>query len=344
MKHGVNFASDNNAGIHPDVLKAIAAANVGHVPGYGDDPYTEAAVAKFRKHFGDGVEVLFVNNGTGANVIGLYAAAKSFNSILCSDIAHIFTDECNAVEKAIGCKLVPLPAPDGKIKPEQLKPHLLHIGDVHRSQPKVVSITQPTELGTLYTPEEVSALAAFAHKNGMFLHMDGARLCNAAVSLNLGLRQITAGLEVDILSFGGTKNGLMIGDAVVFFDKKLARDTQFLRKQNLHLLSKMRFISAQFDALLSNNLWLKNARHANAMTALLYSEIKDIPEIKVTQKVETNAVFAEVPRGIIPSLRKQFFFYVWNEPASEVRWMTAFDTTEDDVRRFVKAIKKAVAE
>ncbi len=341
MKPTTNFASDNNAGIHPAVLKAIAAANTGRAVGYGDDKHTKAAAAKFRRAFGPGAEALFVNNGTGANVVCLSALTKSFNSIFCSDVAHIFLDECNAVEKATGCKLIGLPAPDGKIRPEQIAPYLAaNTGDVHRAQPKVISITQPTELGTVYAAAELKALADFAHSNGMYLHIDGARLSNAAAALGKSLRAAAAG--ADAISFGGTKNGLMIGEAAIFFDKTFAADAQFIRKQNLHLTSKMRFIAAQFDALLTDNLWLENARHANAMAALLAREVAKIPNVRITQKVETNAVFASVPAAAIPKIRKQFYFYVWDATESVVRWMTAFDTTEADVRHFAAAVKKAM--
>src|SRR5579864_7029197 len=265
MKPARSFASDNNAGIHPEVLKAIAAVNQGHVVGYGDDPYTESAIRKFHEHFGSDIAVFFVFNGTAANVLGLKALTDSYHAVICAEAAHIYTDECGAPEKFTGCKLIPIPTADGKLTVESAR-HAYHgIGDQHHVQPRVISVTQATEMGTVYTPREVRDLARFAHDRDMFLHMDGARIANAAVSLGLTLREATRDLGVDVLSFGGTKNGVMGAEAVVFFNKKFSRDFLYLRKQGMQLASKMRFISAQFEALLSNNLWKKNAEHANRM-------------------------------------------------------------------------------
>src|SRR5216683_2141456 len=265
MKPSRSFASDNNAGVHLEVLKAITAANQGHVVGYGDDPYTDSAVRQFKRHFGDDVEVFFVFNGTAANCLGLKALTNSYHAVICAEAAHIYVDECGAPEKFTGCKLIPISTRDGKLTVESVE-HAYHgIGDQHHVQPRVISITQSTEVGTVYRPEEIQALARFAHDREMFLHMDGARISNAAASLGQTLRQATRDLGVDALSFGGTKNGLMGAEAVVFFDKKLSRNFHYLRKQGMQLASKMRFISAQLDTLLSNDLWLKNARHANRM-------------------------------------------------------------------------------
>src|SRR5580700_6598460 len=267
------FSSDNNAGVHPEILQAIARVNLGHVVAYGDDPFTRAAVKKFEEHFGPDIAVFFTFNGTGANVLGLQALTRSFHSVLCSDYAHIYTDECGAPEKLTGCKLIPLPQEAGKITLDAVR-HAYHgIGDEHHAQPRVISITQSTEMGTVYPPEEVQELARFAHEHDMFLHMDGARLANAAVSLGQTLRQATRDLGVDVLSFGGTKNGAMGAEAVVFFSKKFSRDFLYLRKQGMQLASKMRFVSAQLEALLSNHLWRKNAEHANRMARLLQKEI-----------------------------------------------------------------------
>jgi threonine aldolase len=342
MKPVRSFASDNNAGVHPDVVKAITSVNQGHVVGYGDDPYTAAAVRNFKKHFGADVEVFFVFNGTAANCLSLRSMTESYHAVICAEAAHIYVDECGAPEKFTGCKLIPLPAPDGKLTVEEVR-HVYHgIGDQHHVQPRVISITQPTEMGTVYTPREVRDLARFAHGHGMFLHIDGARIANAAVSLGLTLREATRDLDVDVLSFGGGKNGAMCAEAVVFFDKKLAQDFRFIRKQGMQLASKMRFISAQMDALLSNQLWRKNAEHANRMAQLLEKEVWKIPQVKIVHKVEANSVFAKIPRRTIAELQKRYFFYVSDEENSVVRWMCSFDTTEQDVKRFAGFVAKAV--
>ncbi len=342
VKPSRSFASDNNAGVHPAVMEAIAAANDGHVIAYGDDPFTARAVNKFREHFGKDAEVFFVFGGTGANVLGLKAATQSHHAIICAHTAHINVDECGAPEKFTGCKLLPISTPDGKITVEQIKPLLHEVGFEHHVQPRVVSIAQATEMGTVYTRRELKKLASFAHDRDMLLHMDGARIANAAASLNESLSAITKDAGVDILSFGGAKNGMMYGEAVVFFDRDLAKDFKYTRKQGTHLPSKMRFISAQFEALLSDELWRKNATHANRMAQLLAGELKKIPQTKITQKVEANGVFALLPKKYIAPLQKQYFFYVWNEETSEVRFMTSFDTTESDIRVFVALLKKIV--
>ena len=339
-----SFASDNNAGVHPEILEAIARANDGHVVAYGDDPYTEHAIEIFRKHFGKTVEVFFVFGGTGANVLGLKAATQPYHAIVCAETAHINVDECGAPERFTGCKLLSVPTPDGKVRAEQVKPFLEHIGFEHHVQARVISISQATEMGTLYTPSELKALANFAHKNGMLLHMDGARIANAAVGLNTTFKKLTADVGVDILSFGGAKNGMMFGEAVVFFDPKLATGFKYVRKQGTHLPSKMRFISAQFAALLEKDLWRRNAAHANRMALSLAAELAQVPQIKLSQKVESNGVFAIVPKKYIAALQKQYFFYVWNEATSEVRFMTSFDTTEDDIRNFVGVVKRMVGD
>lgn len=337
--HKKSFASDNNAGIHPKILKAISDANQGHVVGYGDDEYTAQAIQKFKEHFGQQIEVFFVFNGTGANVLSLQAMTDSYNAVICAQSSHLNVDECGAPEKFTGCKLITVPTPDGKLTVDLVKPYLHGFGDQHHVQPKVISITQSTEYGTVYSLAEIKVLADLAHENNMLLHMDGARLANAAASLKLSLRVLTIDVGVDVLSFGGTKNGMMLGEAVIFFKPELAKNFLYIRKQGMQLASKMRFISAQFSALLSDNLWLENATHANAMAQKLVQQLKSIPQIKITKDVQANAVFAVIPKAMISELQKNYFFYVWNEADNEVRWMTSFDTTEEDIEKFVKIIK-----
>src|SRR5438309_908726 len=343
------FASDNNAGIHPEILEAMVRANSGHVRAYGDDDYTRAAIAKFEEHFGPGIDVFFTFNGTGANVLGLQALNRPYHAVLCSDYAHIYTDECGAPEKHTGCKLIPLTHQDGKITVDLVR-HAYHgIGDQHHVQPRVVSITQSTEMGTVYQPEEIRALAQFAHQHEMFLHMDGARIANAAASLGQTLRQATRDLGVDVLSFGGTKNGVMGAEAVVFLNQQLIQQRNlqqtflYVRKQGMQLASKMRFIAAQMETLLTSDLWLSNARHSNRMAKLLEKEVSLIPKIKVVYKVEANGVFAEVPKSAIARLQERYFFYVWNEEQGVVRWMCSFDTTEGDVKEFAKFLREIVS-
>jgi threonine aldolase len=343
MKPVRSFASDNNAGIHPQVLKAISAANQGHVVGYGEDPYTSSAVRQFKQHFGEDTHVFIVFNGTAANSLSLKAVTDSFHAVICTAVAHIYTDECGAPEKFTGCKLIPIPAPDGKLTVESVRNAYQGIGDQHHVQPRVISLTQATEMGTVYKPDEIKALARFAHEHEMLLHMDGARIANAAAALGQSLRQATRDLGVDVLSFGGTKNGLMGAEAVVFFDQKLAHNFQYLRKQGMQLASKMRFMSAQLDALLTTDLWRQNAQHANRMARLLQKEVSKIPQVKIVYKAEANGVFAKVPRHAIAKLQKRYFFYVWNEEESIVRWMCSFDTTAEDVRQFAKFVHEIVA-
>ncbi|MBZ5652239.1 MAG: low specificity L-threonine aldolase [Acidobacteriia bacterium] len=342
MKPARSFASDNNAGVHPEVLRAVAEANRGHAVGYGDDPYTTSVVQKFKRLFGSDIEVFLVFNGTAANCLGLKALTNSYHAVICGEAAHIYTDECGAPEKFTGCKLLPVPVTNGKLTIESVS-HAYHgIDDPHHVQPRVISITQATEVGTVYQPNEIKALARFAHQRGMFLHMDGARIANAAASLGQTLRQATRDLGVDVLSFGGTKNGAMGAEAVVFFDQKLGHDFLYLRKQGMQLASKMRFISAQFDALFTGDLWHKNAQHANRMARLLQTQLRKIPQVKIVYKVEANGVFAKIPRPAIAKLQRRYFFYVWNEQQSVVRWMCSFDTTEQDVRQFARFVAETV--
>jgi threonine aldolase len=338
------FASDNNAGVHPEILEAIARVNQGHVVAYGDDPYTRSAVKKFEEHFGSDIAVFFTFNGTGANVLSLQALTRSFHSVLCSDFAHIYTDECGAPEKHTGCKLIPLPHQDGKITLASVR-HAYHgIGDEHHAQPRVISITQSTEMGTVYQPDEIKALAGFAHDHNMFLHMDGARLANAAASLGQSLRQATRDLGVDVLSFGGTKNGILGGEAVIFFHPEQGHDFLYLRKQSMQLASKMRFTAVQFEALLTHDLWKRSADHANRMALVLERELRKIPEVRIVWKVEANGVFVQIPRHAAEKIKQQYFFYMWIEEECIVRWMCSFDTTEEDIREFAEVVARAVKE
>ncbi len=336
------FASDNNSGVHPAMMKAIMDANHGHTIAYGDDPYTAQTVSKFKEHFGDDIDVYFVFIGSAANVLGLKAITETYNAVICTDTAHIHVDECGAPERFTGCKLLTVTAPDGKLTIDLVKKHMHGFGFQHHAQPKVISISQTTELGTVYKPSEIKALADYVHQNGMLLHMDGARLANAAVSLNLGFKEFTADAGVDILSFGGTKNGMMYGEAIVFFNKKFSENFMYTRKQALQLASKMRFISAQFNAYLSDKQWHKTAAHSNKMAQFLAEKVREIPNVKITQKVEANGVFAILPKEVIPALQNEYFFYVWDEDKSEVRWMTSWDTTEDDIINFAKRLKELV--
>jgi len=342
MKPARSFASDNNAGVHPEVLKAINAVNQGHTVGYGDDPYTQSVVLKFKKHFGSDIVVFFVFNGTAANCLSLKALTNSYHAVICAESAHIYTDECGAPEKFTGCKLIPIVPQNGKLTVESVANAYHGVDDPHHVQPRVISITQATEVGTLYQPAEIKALARFAHDRGMFLHVDGARIANAAASLGQTLSQATRDLGVDVLSFGGTKNGALGAEAVIFFNPKLGHDFLYLRKQGMQLASKMRFISAQFDALLTGDLWLKNAQQSNRMARLLQKKLSQIPQVRIVHKVEANGVFAKIPRKAIAKLQKRYFFYVWNQEQSVVRWMCSFDTTEQDVNQFAKLVAETV--
>ena len=342
MKPTRSFASDNNAGVHPEVLKAISAVKQGHVAAYGDDPYTYSAVRNFKKHFGDDIEVFFVFNGTAANCLGLKALTNSYHAIICCEAAHIYVDECGAPEKFTGCKLIPIPAPDGKLTVEAVRAAYHGIGVEHYVQPRVISITQATEVGTVYKPDEIRQLASFAHDRSMFLHVNGARIANATAALGLNLRQATRDLGIDVLSFGATKNGALGAEAVIFFDRARAADFKFYRKQGMQLASKMRFLSAQFDALFKDDLWLRNAQHSNRMAQLLKREVSKIPQVKIVCKVEANGVFAQIPRRAIAKLQKRYFFYVWNEEQSVVRWMCSWDTTEADVKQFVEFLRRII--
>jgi len=336
------FASDNNAGVHPEIMKAIESVNSGHTIAYGDDPFTASAVRKIKNILGEKVRPFFVFTGTAANVLGLDAITKPYHSIICAETSHIHEDECGAPERWTGCKLLSVESPDGKLSPATIEKHMYGIDFEHHSQPHVVSITQSTEMGTVYTPDEIRALTDYAHDHNMLVHMDGARISNAAASLGTGFREFTVDTGVDVLSFGGTKNGMMYGEAVVFMSEEFAFDFKYLRKQGMQLASKMRFIAAQFERFLYEDVWLKNASHANRMAKVLETEVMKIDGIRITQPVQSNAVFAILPKEIIPVLQEAFFFYVWNEASGEVRWMCSYDTTEEDVINFSSLIRKVM--
>ena len=332
------FASDNNAGVHPNILRALAEVNDGHVIAYGDDPYTKKANTELREIFGQEAEPFFVFIGTAANVLGLSTITQPYHAVICPETAHINVDECGAPEKFTGCKLLSCSTPDGKLTVDMIASHMHGIDFEHHVQPRVVSITQATELGTVYTIDEIREIASYTHEHGMLLHMDGARISNAAVSLGCGFYEMTGGAGVDVLSFGGTKNGMIYGEAIIFFNRALCEDFKYRRKQGMQLASKMRYIAAQFSAFLENDLWKINASHANRMAQKLYKAVRDIPGVEVTRRVESNAVFAKVPPHIVPALQKEFFFYVWDEESSEVRWMCSFDTSEEDIESFVSLL------
>ncbi len=337
------FASDNYSGVHPEILAALAAANGGHQVSYGEDQYTERLQEVLEQHFGTGIECFPVFNGTGANVLSLQSLLPRWGTVICASTAHINMDENGAPERIGGIKLLQVPTSDGKLTPELIDREAWGWGDEHRAQPLAVSITQTTELGTCYTPEEIRAIADHIHAKGMKLHMDGARLANAAAHLGVPLRTFTRDAGVDILSFGGTKNGLLFGEVVVALNPEAAHGLKFLRKMNMQLASKMRFISAQFIALLESGLWLRSAEHANAMASRLRAAVDSIEGVKPTQATEANGVFAVLPAGVADRLRSSFKFYDWNEANREVRWMCSFDTTEEDIDSFVAAIKRELA-
>ncbi|MDQ0642607.1 threonine aldolase family protein [Microbacterium murale] len=335
------FASDNYSGIHPEILAAIAAANEGHQVAYGEDAYSERLQEVFRSHLGDGIQAFPVFNGTGANVVGLQSMLPRWGAVITASTAHINVDEGGAPERIGGMKLLTVPTDDGKLTPELVDREAWGWGDEHRAQPLVVSITQSTELGTLYTASEIRALADHAHGHGMHLHMDGARISNAAAALDLPLRAFTRDAGVDVLSFGGTKNGAMLGEAIVVLNPEASSGLLYGRKYNMQLSSKMRFVSAQLIALLEGDLWLRNAKHSNAMAARLRSGIEagldagSIRGVEFTQETQSNGVFATLPAGVADQLRESFRFYDWDAARNEVRWMCSFDTQESDVDAFV---------
>jgi len=335
------FASDNNAGVHPAVMEALVASNLGHATAYGDDPWTAAAERDFAELFDHDVVTLMVWNGTGANVLALGSALSPAGAVVCTDCAHINVDETGAPERLLGSKLMDLPAPAGKLTPDQVRSLRHNLGVVHHVQPSVLSITQSTEWGTLYSPSEIAALCDVAHEMGMRVHLDGARIANATAALGgtrETLRSFTRNAGVDIVSFGGTKNGMMYGEAVVFLDRDLARSAGYTRKQFTQLPSKVRYISAQFSALLSNDLWIDNARHANDMARRLYDIVRGHDAFDVGSEPAVNSLFPAFSPAVatdhIEALREWSFFYDWDPQQRQVRWMTAWDTTPDDISAF----------
>ena len=341
MKRG--FGSDNHSGISPEIMEAIASANVDHALAYGDDEYCERAVQLLRQEFGTQAGVYFVFNGTGANVLNIDAMCRSHHAVVCAETAHINVDECGAPQRIVGCRLLTVPTPDGKLTPELVKTQLHGFGFEHHSHPRAISITQPTELGTLYSLDEIRALADLAHSHDMYLHMDGARLANAAVALGCTFRQMTTDCGVDCLSFGGTKNGMMIGESAVILNPVLDADLKYRRKQMGQLSSKMRFMAAQFEAYLSTGVWRRNAEHSNRMAQLLCQSLREVPEAKVVYPVQANSVFVQLPNKVWNALLDDYFFYLWDEATDVVRWMCSFDTTEEDIHNLVQALKKRLA-
>jgi threonine aldolase len=332
------FASDNNSGVHPSVMAALIAANEAHVLAYGDDPFTAECNERFNDLFGRPVDTYLVWGGTGANVVGLATMLRSSEAVICTDIAHINVDEGGSPERLIGTKLIDVPSIAGKLRPSDIEAHLGVIGDQHHVQPKVVSITQSTELGTLYSPAEVRAIADVAHANGMFVHMDGARIANATAALGGNIQEFTANAGVDVLSFGGTKNGMMYGEAIVVFSPELARYAPFLRKQLTQLPSKARFIAAQFNAMLTDELWLRNGAHANGMAARLHAATVGLAGVAFPNAAVANSLFPMLPAAVIDPLRAWCPFYPWNQARNQVRWVTSFDTTSDDVDVFAAGL------
>ena len=337
-----SFASDNASGVHPAVMDALIDANQDHALAYGADPWTERAVQSFRSRFDAPVEVSFVWGGTGANVVGLQSLLAPWDAVVCSADAHIAVDECGAPERFTGAKLLTFPTPDGKLRPEHVEASQAGRGDEHHSQATVVSVTQSTECGTLYSPAELEEICEAAHAHQMKVHLDGARLANAVAALGCDLRAITIDAGVDVLSFGGTKNGMMYGEAVVFLDPDLGANRRFIRKQATQLPSKMRFVAAQFEALLADDLWVRNAAHANAMALRLADAVRVIPGVTLTREPVVNSVFAALAPDAIVRAQEQSFFWVWDETTNEVRWMTSFDTTDADVAEFAAVLRAAI--
>ncbi len=339
-----SFGSDNNSGVHPCIMEALTAANSDHAIAYGDDPWTAEAAAVVRELLGEeAIEPFFLFNGTGANVVALQACTLPFHSILCAATAHIAVDECGAPVKLTGASLKEIDTPDGKLTPDLVRPHLHGFGFEHHSQPRVIAISQTTELGTAYTTDEVRALADLAHAHGMILFVDGTRIANACAQLNVSLREMTIDCGVDLFTLGGTKNGLMFGEVLVPLREELAQHIRYYRKQTTQLYSKMRYIAAQFIPYLREGLWLENARRSNAAAQMLYDEMRGVKGLEITQKVESNVIFFILPKSITDRLRERYFFYDWDESRNEMRLVCSWDTTEEDIRQFCDYLKQLTA-
>jgi len=336
------FASDNCSGIHPQILEAIASANSGHVKGYGYDSHTEEAEQAFKSIFGNDIDVFFVYSGTAANVLGLQSCIRPFEAVICSDTAHINTDEAGAPERFLQSKLITVPSINGKIKVDQIPALLTGRGVEHHVQPKVISLTQSTEYGTVYSTEEIRGFSDLAKKENLYLHIDGARTSNASAALGISPEKFTKNVGVDVMSFGGTKNGMLMGEAVVFFNRELADAFKYQRKQGMQLASKMRFISTQFTAFFKDNLWLKTAAHANKMASKLEQGLKESGRVIITQPVDVNAVFAIFPEGVAEKLQAEFPFYFWNEETREVRLMCSWDTEQEDIDAFLERVEELI--
>lgn len=337
-----SFGSDNHSGVAQEIIDAILAANQGFSVAYGQDNLTAKAQEIFKRDLGNNAQAFFVLNGTGANILALKAMTNSYHSILCPDTAHINVDECGAPDKFTGCKIIPLISKDGKVDCHTVKKSLTGFGDQHHSQPKVLSISQPTELGTLYTKDEISNLAELMHSHNGYLHVDGSRISNASAAMNMPIKEFTVDCGVDALSFGGTKNGMLIGEAVVFFKEELSQNFLYLRKQAAQLYSKNRFIAAQFISFLENGLNIKLATHSNKMAKYLEQELLNIDAVTISRPVETNAVFAIIEPELCKKFQEKQYFYVWDEESGEVRWMCSFNTRKEDIDLFVNDLKKLI--
>ncbi|MBQ0015431.1 MAG: low specificity L-threonine aldolase [Bacteroidales bacterium] len=336
------FGSDNHSGICPEVIEAICQVNSNHALAYGDDEYCHQAEELFKQHFGAQARPYFAFNGTGANILCIDAMCRSQHAVICADTAHINVDECGAPQRLVGCRLLTIATPDGKLTPELIQQHLHGFGFQHHSQPRAISITQPTELGTLYTVNEIKALASLAHQYHMYLHVDGARLANAAVATGLSFREMTTDCGVDCLSFGGTKNGLMMGECCLLLNPELDIDMLYRRKQLAQLYSKMRYVAAQFIAYLKDDLWKRNATHSNQMAQRLLDAVRQIPTVRIMYPVQANSVFVQMPSQVWRELQQSCFFYEWDEAQNVVRWMCSFDTTEDDIAHFLATLQTII--
>jgi threonine aldolase len=338
------FASDNYAGAHPDAIHAIAAVNGGHQISYGEDCYTEQLTEVLRTRFGSPVEVFPMLTGTGANVVALQAMLERWEAVVCAQTAHLNVDEGGAPERTGGFKLLTVPTPDGKLTPQLIDTQAWGWGDQHRAQPRVVSITQSTELGTLYSVDEIRAITAHAHERGMFVHLDGARISNAVAALGTSLEAMATATGVDVVSLGGTKNGLIGAEAIVVINPEATTGIPFLRKGAMQLTSKMRYVSAQLLALYGSDLWLENAYHANLMASRLAEQVSSIPGVILSRPVQANAVFAQLPATVTAALQRDWRFYTWDESIGEVRWMTSWDTEPTDVDRFAADVARAMTD